>query len=113
MRRKAIERGLQGPGQARRRQVAPREAQHLRRHPEVASIGFQVTQVRERQQVPSGRGTGQTGTPGSQGGIQALSLRIETFQHGQTLGQPFNQICLGNGHENTRLKCCAIIAQQR
>ena len=104
LRRQPVERRLQRARQARRRQVAAREAQHLGRHPEVAAVGFEVAQVRQRQQVAARSGARQAGALGRQRGVEALALGVEAFQHRHALGDAFDEVGLGDGHDRTQLR---------
>ncbi len=89
---------LQRTRQTSRRQVAAGKAQHLAGQPKVASVSFQIPEVRQGEQVTARGGARQTRALGGQRGIEVLMLGIKALQNGHAFGHPFYQVGLGNGH---------------
>ncbi|MNT01247.1 hypothetical protein D3C71_1639220 [compost metagenome] len=115
LRCQAVQHRLHKARQPGRGEVAAREAQHLRRQPELAAIGLQVAQVGQRQQVPARCRPCDTGPLRCHRGIEALALGVKALQHGQALGQPGDEVfgCNGEGslgHGGWR-EFWAIVAQ--
>ena len=92
--RQPVQRGLHHARQPRRCQVGARQPQHPRGQPEVAAVGFQVAQVREREQVPARRRAREPGALRRQRGVEPLALGVKTLEHGQALGQPGDVVLL-------------------
>jgi hypothetical protein len=63
----------------------------------VAAVGVEVAQVRQREQVPPGRGAGDAGALGRLGGVEALALGVEALQHRHALGHALDEVGLGDG----------------
>ncbi|MNW11293.1 hypothetical protein D3C71_2087140 [compost metagenome] len=68
----------------------------------MVAIGFEVTQVGQRQQMAARRGTRQAGAFGRERGVEPLAFGIETFQHREALAQSGDVVGGRNGRKRGR-----------